>query len=485
MKAKLMRRIIPVFAIFFLTSICGADTFENVKTGESFNGFMTQKVRQGRTYVYSEVESKFNAINLNDWRVTSNELGRRNSVAVIQLDAHETLLSKVISDSVAEAIIDSSNKGVLAILIEIDLPGGRGEYAKNLCDAIQGTTNCPVIAFINGGNDGGAYSAAAAVALACDKIYIAGIAVIGSAAPITGSGGYYGDDFAAIFNSDNLAAYKSYTALLAESKGRPGIMAMAMVDSQVDVIEITSKDGKKSFINRENRIPSQTVLRSWSSKKIYIGPDNEKTEKMSLVLQPKDAVYAKMADGVVGSRQDVLNALDASDAKLLRRSGQIEKTAKKFIATRRTLSNIVADIDYLQERSDSLTTQIDKIQNQATTTTKRMLDDGYGPVYNRPIEGRVGSLQYDRYESPNTRARRRQVGVDSGTMITETRPTITADELLDELSLVLVDLTRNYNRAIVLGRRFPGALPLEITVGTLEKRLYRAEALYDDVAYRR
>ncbi len=485
MKAKLMRKLIPVVAILFLTAVCGADTFENVKTGEKFNGFATQKVRQGRTYVYSDAESKFNAIRLGDWRVTYNKLGRRNNIAVIQLDAHEILLSKIISDSVAESIIDSSNKGALAIMIEIDLPGGRGEYAKNLCDTILGTKNCPVIAFINGGNDGGAYSVASAVALACDKIYIASNAVIGSEAPITGSGGYYyGEDFSAIFNSGALAAYKSYIALLAENKGRPGVMAMAMVDSRVDVIEIASKDGKKSFINRENRIPSQTVLRSWSSRKNYIGTDSEKKE-MSLVLQPRDAVYAKMADAVVDSRQDVLRDLGASDAKLLRRSGTIEKTARKFIATRKTLSNIIANIDYLQERSDSLTTQIDKIQNQATTTTRRMLDDGYGPIYDRPSENRVGSLQYDPYASPNTRARHRRLGINRGTTVIETSPTVTVDELLDELSPVLFDLTREYNRAIVLGRRFPGALPLGITVGTLEKQLYRAEALYDDVAYRR
>ncbi len=485
MKAKQMRKIIPLVAILFLTVVCWADTFENVKTGESFNGFATQKVRQGLTYVYSEAKGKFNAVSLGDWRVTYNKLGRRNSVAVIQLDAHEILLSKVISDSVAESIIDSSNKGALAILIEIDLPGGRGEYAKSLCDAIRGTTNCPVIAFINGGDDGGAYSAAAGVALACDKIYIASSAVIGSKAPITGSSGYYGGDFSAIFNSGTLAAYKSYLAMLAESKGRPGIMGMAMVDSQIDVIEITGKNGKKSFINRENRTPSQTVLRSWSSKKISIVTDSEKQEEMSLVLQARDAVYAKMADAVVASRQDVLKALSASDAKLLRRSGNIEKNAKKFIATRRTVSSLVANIDYLQDRSDSLTTQISKIQNQATTTTKRMLDDGYESIFDRPVSERVGRLQYDSYESPNTRARRRQLGINRGTTIIETSPTVSVDELLDELSLVLIDLTRDYNRVIVLGRRFPGALPLGITVGTLEKQLYKAEALYDDVAYRR
>jgi hypothetical protein len=143
------------------------------------------------------------------------------------------------------------------------------------------------------------------------------------------------------------------------------------------------------------------------------------------------------------------------------------------------------NIYYLQERVEELTIQISDVQKQSTQMTERMLDDGYRPIFDVPFEERTGRLQYDRNQSPNTRARRRQVGAGRGVTVTETRLTITADELLDELSRVLVDLTRDYNRAIMLGRRFPGALPLGMSVGTLEKHLYRAEALYDDYAYRR
>lgn len=485
METKLIQKIISAIIFLCLTALCCGDTFENIKSGETFNGFATQKVKQGKTFVYSESEGKLTSISLSDWRVTYNALGRRESIAVIRLDDQEVLVSKVVSDAAADAIIDSSNKGPLAIIVEIDLPGGRGEYAKSLSDAIKKTTNCPVIAFVDGGDDGGAYSAAAAVALACDKLYISSSAVLGSEAPMIDSGGYYGNEFGETFNSSRLAAYKGYVATLAERNGRPGLLAMAMVDSQIDVIEVSTKDGAKSFINRENRIPSQTILRAWSHKKTYGVADPGKPKEMSLVLQPNDAVYAKMADGIVESRDDILRELGYSDAKLLRKNSKIEKGVKKFIATRRNLSSVVMNIYYLQDRADALTTQLDELQKQSTTTTERLVDDGYVPIYKRPLNTRAGRLQYDQYQSPNTRKRSREIGVGGGTRVTETSPTVTYDELLYDLSLVLNDLTRDYNRALILGRRFPGALPIDMTVSALEKELYAAEALSNDIAYRR
>ena len=57
--------------------------------------------------------------------------------------------------------------------------------------------------------------------------------------------------------------------------------------------------------------------------------------------------------------------------------------------------------------------------------------------------------------------------------------------MLDEISFVLIDLIRNYDKAVVLARRYPGALPLGMTVTMLEKQFDTAEVLYNSVIFRR
>ena len=64
-------------------------------------------------------------------------------------------------------------------------------------------------------------------------------------------------------------------------------------------------------------------------------------------------------------------------------------------------------------------------------------------------------------------------------------PLVDVARLRGELAFVLADLIRGYNRVIALTRRWPGALPLDITLQTLEKRLATAGTLQDDIIRRR
>jgi membrane-bound ClpP family serine protease len=149
--------------ILLCTAICFADTFKHRETGEVFNGFATQKSIGNRTRVYNADLQTFKPIVLAEYDVTPNAKGRRNSVIVMPLKQAEVLLSKAVSETLANAIVDASNKGPKLIVIEIDNPGGRGEYMKNISTTITKTLNCPTVAYISGGTYGGAYSAATAL----------------------------------------------------------------------------------------------------------------------------------------------------------------------------------------------------------------------------------------------------------------------------------------------------------------------------------
>ncbi|MBN1457340.1 MAG: hypothetical protein JW912_05770 [Sedimentisphaerales bacterium] len=487
MNRRIIKITIPIITLIAISSICCGDTFENIESGKVFHGFPTQKVKQGLTIVYNDNEKQFDPIRLSDYRITPDAKGRRDNVVIISLIDREVLISKSVSDSIIDSIVDASNKGPRLILLEIDLPGGRGDYTKNLADAVSNTKNCPIVAFIAGGATGGAYSAAFAVALACDKIYISRNAVIASDAPVPGIDNYYGNDFPEVFNSSSLSAYKGFFSTLADTKGRSATMAMALIDSYIEVVEVSDANGKKTFINKVDRLPAQTVVKTWSDKKLQtvtatMETPTATTGQFSIILTPSDAVYAKMADAIVESRNEILTDMDLTEAKLTYKNTTLNKNIKKFIATRRNLNEIVTNIDYLQRRADDLEIQLNDFQKQGTTSVETIEDDSYISKFDRSFEDRVA---IQRRASGRDVVSQRSSQSMQAEITTETGLSYTIDELLDELAFVLIDLTRDYNKAIVLGRRFPGALPFGVTVSTLEKNLDSAEALYDDVLFRR
>jgi ATP-dependent protease ClpP protease subunit len=464
-----MARHIALITIIVLScvAVCNGDTFKHRQTGEVFHGFATQKTIGNRTRVYNKDLESFKPINPAEYDITPNAQGRRNNVVVIAISQSEVILSKVISEKLGRTIVEASNKGPRFILLEIDCPGGRGEYMKQLCAAITKTSNCPVIAFIGGGKFGGAYSAAVAVALACDRIYMAPDTTMGAAAPPAGTStadeGV--EDYSKTFSAKSLSAYKGYIAALAERNNRSSALAMAMADGSIEVIEVADRNGNKAFINRTDKKPAQSVVRTWA------GAGGE-TGQALLTLTPNDAVYCGMADKVVNSRTELLADMGAADARLIK-SGQTSKTVRQFLAVRRNINNLLASTDYLQKRADELEKQLnEREQQQRQNTVQR--------EYIRGDRRDLGLLGTARDREIRRGGNRTEAEVVRGS-----EPLIDVARLRGELTFVLADLIRGYNRVIALTRRWPGALPLDITLQTLEKRLATAGTLQDDIIRRR
>jgi ATP-dependent protease ClpP protease subunit len=466
------RHITFIVITLVWAGFCRADTFKHRQTGEVFHGFVTQKSIGNRTRVYNAQLESFKPVNLADYDVTPNSQGRRNSVVVIPIKEGEVILSKVVSESVGTAIIDASNKGPKFIVLEIDCPGGRGDYMQQLCVTIMQTSNCPVIAYIGGGKFGGAYSAAAAVALACDKIYISPTTTIGAVAPLVAGvqGGEDAQSYTNMFSPQNLSAYRSYLSTLAQSKNRPSVLAMAMVDRNIEVIEVVDKKGGKTFINGPDKQPGQSVERKWTRVV-------DESGQMILTLTPNDAVYSRMADKIVNSLTELLSDMGAADARLTK-SGQVGKNVRKFVAARRNINEVLTSIDYLQKRADELEKQLgdrEKQERQNTMEREYMRGDA-----SRFLGGTAQSDIYRRDSSRRRRPRQTEREIISGSA-----PVVDTVRLRNELALVLVDLAGNYNRAIGLARRWPGALPSDVTLQTLEKRLTSVRTLHNDIVFRR
>ncbi len=195
---------------------------------------------------------------------------------------------------------------------------------------------------MKGGKYGGAISAGAAVAFACDKIYMAKNSIIGAATMITISGKgpqdmreAYGETVGEKFTS----AWRAYMASLAEQNDRPGIIARAMVDKEIEVIEVKGHRGRL-FIEPINRQPLQKVLHTWSKKGSL------------LTLTAAEAVNCGTADGIAGSRRKLLTEADAASAKIVK-DKKIQKARKELKRASGQLARIRKSVDLKVKQSET------------------------------------------------------------------------------------------------------------------------------------
>ncbi|MBN1795687.1 MAG: hypothetical protein JW804_03360 [Sedimentisphaerales bacterium] len=280
------------FVIIILSNFCfvpWADTFTNHISGQIMHGYPTSRTENNKT-VFFTVQKGFITVDPEQWNVEYNHVGRGKKVVVIELNVKLDL--KIVTEAISQAIISSADRGPLFILLEINSPGGSADYVEKICDTIIRTSCCPVYAYVKTGRYGGALGGAAAVALACDKLYMAQDTTIGAAYLIQGT-----DEKLSI-------AWQQYLQSLAQLNGRPGLLARAMVDKDVEIIEI-EQDGRRRFITSSQKDPNQTVVRLWSKKGSL------------LTLTAAEAVQSRVAEGIADSREELLRNVDVADAEIV------------------------------------------------------------------------------------------------------------------------------------------------------------------------
>ena len=303
-KKHLVTAFTASLVIFVISSACPADTFTNHKTQEILHGYATSQTQGSETTVHTKEKGRL-SLNLSQWRITPDHLGRNNKVIIITLDDQISL--HIEAQALKEAIGKSADEGPLFILIEISTPGGQLDRIQQICGQISKTKHCQVIAFIAGGRHRGALSGGAAVAFACDKIFMADNAVIGAASLIAKSA-FGPKEIKEVIGEELgeklISSWRTHLASMAEQHGRPGILAMAMADRDIEVIEVSEAD-KKFFIDPVNKNPQQDFVHVWSKKGAL------------LTLTAQDAVKCGIADKVFDSRQELLRFLNAENADVV------------------------------------------------------------------------------------------------------------------------------------------------------------------------
>ncbi len=302
---KLQAAVLTVsFVISVFSLACLADTFTNRKTEEMLHGYATSQTKGSETIVHTKEKGKL-TLNLAQWQITPDQFGRNNKVIILTIDDYIGL--QIETQALEQAIIKAADQGPLFILIEISTPGGQMNLIQRTCGAITNTNNCQVAAFVKGGKHRGALSGGAAVAIACDKIYMAGNAVIGAATLVAQSGAGL-KEIKKVFGEELgeklVSSWRAYLASMAEQHGRPGLLAMAMADRDIEVIEVSEADSRR-FIDPVNKSPRQNLLHVWSKKGTL------------LTLTAQQAVKCGIADKVIDSQQQLLQHLQAENANIV------------------------------------------------------------------------------------------------------------------------------------------------------------------------
>ncbi len=506
-----------------------ADTFKYKQTGDVFYGFRTLKTTADKTLVYNESEKKLSPIKLEDYDVTLDNNGRRNSVVLVSITDAEALLSQAVTKTICDAITKGANSGPRFVLVKIDCPGGRGEYMKEICSTISKIDVCPIVAYISGGPFGGAHSAAAAIALACDKIYIAPNASMSALGPfVSTSSGHTEMDFLKTYSPDTLASYSVYAATLAENKQRPGILTRALLDKKIGLVEVVDTNGIQSIIQKEALLTNQTVVKTicegiasqsttaTETTSAAVEPQSISVVDMhSRVLQltPTDAIGFKMVDAIADSIRSVLSDMNASDAQLANAPG-IDTTIKQFIAAKRNIGLSLSRISFFENRTATLEEQLKTIEEQERTTPVRrsrttneiggftrgrvtIPSSDYYYYYDQALGATENVFDTQQMTnnntlvSPNqntgpyrTNPRSRYNRVQESQTVVSNEPSIASADVNRELTFVLNNMIGEYRTAISLANRWVGALPPEITVQALQRNLESAIALSDNLRIR-
>ena len=179
------------------------------------------------------------------------------------------------------------------IAVHIDSPGGYIHVAKEICAALH-DEKIPTVAIIDG-KENGALSAAAWIALSCDSIFMMKGSKIGAATPYsidqTTGDRRVDEKFMSVFRAE----FRS----LAEDNGYPGAIAEAMIDYDIEIIEVTAF-GKKTYVKSDSTVRRDTGRVVCKKGEI-------------LTATPQEATDFGIAKAVIESDWEAFAALDIED----------------------------------------------------------------------------------------------------------------------------------------------------------------------------
>lgn len=230
------------------------------------------------------------------------------TVVVTQIEGP---LKEAMMATLSRAIDRAEREEALALIIEINTPGGEVELMKRLGQEIE-TAQVDRIAYVTEQ----AVSAGAYIAMACDQIYTNEFAQIGSSYPImiTPFGIVPEGTIDPNIKEKGISELRSKFRGVAQKHQRPGLEALAeaMVDPEVEVVYV-QRGAEQMPMHRQDY---DDLVRAEGKQAAQILKTICKRDQI-LNLTAQEAFDYGFSDGVVISRAEVLEALGAPDARVI------------------------------------------------------------------------------------------------------------------------------------------------------------------------
>ena len=191
------------------------------------------------------------------------------------------------------------------LVLDLDTPGGEVELMWQLANALldAGDEGVATVCWVHDR----ALSAGSLVAMACEKLYMRSHATIGSALPVQiGPGGLLPASEDAQVREKLSSALRGEFRGVAEKRGRPGLLAEAMVDPEVEVVAIR--------LDGEHKLVSDVELddlRKTNREIEFVRTINPRGELFNAT--GGEAVELGLADGLAESREELIGKLGVGD----------------------------------------------------------------------------------------------------------------------------------------------------------------------------
>lgn len=223
---------------------------------------------------------------------------------------------------IRQGIIDAK-KADAHILFEIDTFGGRVDSALQITTLIGSIKDKKTIAYIpaNPEGMGVSWSAGALISLSCSEIYMAEGTSIGAAAPV-----YVSPEGTKAAEEKTVSALRVQMASLAEKNGYPTAVALAMVDKDVELYDVTI-DGIPYLKQKDDLTASQI-----EGAKLFL------ERGKLLTLSAKQMEYYNISNGTVNSTQEILKILNITHENVV----EIRKNLPDRLVSFLTSSAILA-----------------------------------------------------------------------------------------------------------------------------------------------
>lgn len=153
---------------------------------------------------------------------------------VLAVEIEGPILSHAYARAIHTGRIEAKNRGVEALVLEINTPGGRLDVAEKMVEEIRAVEDIPTIAWLKGK---GALSAGVWVSLACDKIVMSPGTAIGASTPY-----HFEDGVAKVLEEKFVSALRSQYAAAARAHGRSGALAEATIDPGLEIWKVKRGD---------------------------------------------------------------------------------------------------------------------------------------------------------------------------------------------------------------------------------------------------